>query len=83
MPEELVELTPLEERALQAYDFAAGLAISAMVMKLVEEDRACEKEAAAIEKNTVRHRELMARWKVCEQQLSIISATSAMMGVGA
>ena len=78
-----MEMTPLEEAVLNAYDFSAGLALSAVVKKLV--DRSDELE------RTVRDRSLdrserasaMKERRDVHLQLKIVASANAVVGIGA
>ena len=78
-----LELTPLEEAHLNAQEFAAGIALSAMVMNLIREGE--DHRSAALDRNkTLNERKLALREsKRINSALSVVALTQSVMGIGA
>lgn len=77
------ELTPLEEAALNAHDFVAGLAISGMIQQMIDrsgeldlivKDRSLEKSIRA---------DALAEKRNINLQLNIVASANALSGIGA
>ena len=76
-------ITPLEEAALNAYDFATGLAAAALVQDLVKQGD----EAQAGYKDQSLHREVrveaLRSGREANQQLALVAACHAAIGISA
>lgn len=78
-----LELTPLEEAVLNAQDFSAGMALSAMVQQLI--DRSDELQKVVNDRSlerTERSAALKERRNI-NLQLNIVASANALTGTGA
>ena len=77
----MLELTPLEEAVLNAQDFSAGMALSAMVQKLIDRSDALQK---LVNDRSLERSERAAALKERRDinlQLDIVATAQAVAGV--
>jgi hypothetical protein len=77
------ELTPLEEAVLNAQDFSAGMALSAMVQKLI--DRSDELRNLVNDRSLERSERTAAlkERRDINLQLNIVASANELSGIGA
>ena len=78
-----IELTPLEEAVLNAQDFSAGMALSAMVQQLI--DRSDELRKVVNDRSLERGQraEALKERRDINLQLNIVASANALSGIGA
>ena len=78
-----IELTPLEEAVLNAQDFSAGMALSAMVQQLI--DRSDELRKVVNDRSLERGQRAKAlkERRDINLQLNIVASANALSGIGA
>ena len=78
-----IELTPLEVAVLNAQDFSAGMALSAMVQQLI--DRSDELRKVVNDRSLERGQraEALKERRDINLQLNIVASANALSGIGA
>jgi len=77
------EVTPFEEAVLRANDFAAGLALSGIVMNLIQEG---EDHKAVMHDRTrtlAERKVALKEARKINDTLSVVALTQSVMGIGA
>ena len=76
-------LTPLEEAVLNAQDFSAGMALSAMIQQLIDRSDKLQKVVNDRTLERSKRAEAIRERRDINLQLNIVASANALSGIGA